>query len=415
MRNPVGRRLLAALFFCLPWAAQADEPSTAEGAALPAVSLHGFGTLGVSCFTTREMDFAYNTLPNGPGRTRRCDAGLDSRLGVQMDVQPVDALTASLQVVTQREVHSTFRPQVQLASVRWQVNEAWWLRLGRVNNPLFMESEYRLAHYALTGVRPPVEVYGLAPTYVMDGLDSRYHFVIAGWRAELYGGMHTYDIKARQGNSQGINVYPVRNIRTLTLSAAQGAWSFKAGYNTNRATFIEPRTEMLFGVLQSMQAGGLADDLRLSGTPVHILSLGARYDDNEWLVQSEVVLRDMQRSYVRNAWAGYLTVGRRFGIWMPYATIVQRRTSGRLSDPRTPAVLVRYVNELLAATRYDQHSLSLGLSREMGKGMLGKLQVQWIRPDKNAWGNSLTNYAPGFNPGEPAHGVLISANLDFIF
>lgn len=127
MRNPVGRRLLA-WFRCLSWAAQADEPSTAEGAALPAVSLHGFGTLGVSCFTTREMDFAYNTLPNGP--IWRCDAGLDSRLGVQMDVQPVDALTASLQVVTQREVHSTFLLQVQLASVRWQVNEAWWLRLA---------------------------------------------------------------------------------------------------------------------------------------------------------------------------------------------------------------------------------------------------------------------------------------------
>lgn len=37
---------------------------------------------------------------------------------------------------------------------------------------------------------------------------------------------------------------------------------------------------------------------------MHILSLGARYDDNEWLVQSEAVLRDMQRSYVRDAWAG---------------------------------------------------------------------------------------------------------------
>lgn len=128
----------------------------------------------------------------------------------------------------------------------------------RANNPLFMESEYRLAHYALTGGMA-VEVYGLAPTYVMDGLESRYHFVIAGWRAEGLTVACTLTTSRRgRATARGSTFIQYAISCTLTLSAAQGAWSFKAGYNTNHATFIEPRTEMLFGVLQSMQAGGLA-------------------------------------------------------------------------------------------------------------------------------------------------------------
>lgn len=405
----IWRKILAGLFSCFACVAQADD-------GFPAVQLHGFGTLGISCFSSREADFVYDLLPNGPGRTRRCDVGTDSLLGVQTDVQPVDALTASLQIISQRSPRSsTFRPDVQLANLRWQINDAWWLRLGRVNNPMFIESDYRLVRHALTGARTPSEVYGMSPTYQMDGLDTSYRFVVSGWRGELYGGIHTNDIKTRNSNSQAISVYSVRDIRTVTLSGERGAWTLKAGYNTDRVFYADPRTDLLFDLLRRLGASSLADNLTLNNTAVRILSASVRYDDNDWQVQSEVVRRHFEDSYFRDAWAAYLTVGRRLGLWMPHVTLARRQTSGRTVDPRAPAFLASYVSDLLTATRYDQRSLTLGVSREIGKNMSGKLQVQWIRPDKNAWGNVLTNFSPSYDPSSPLRGVLVSANLDFLF
>lgn len=71
--------------------------------ALPArLSWQGFGTLGVTCSNNEEADFVYNTVPNGPGRTRPCDAGLDSALGIQAGAILSRTLTGTLQLVSQR-------------------------------------------------------------------------------------------------------------------------------------------------------------------------------------------------------------------------------------------------------------------------------------------------------------------------
>jgi hypothetical protein len=422
MPYPVWQKMLALLCVALVSAVQAGAAGaegTAAGAAdAAAVQLHGFGTLGISCFSSRDADFVYDTVPNGPGRNGRigrCDAGLDSMLGAQLDAHPLDAVTASLQVVSQRSPYSTFRPYARLANVRWQVTDTWWLRLGRVSNPLFLESDYRLVRQAMVGVRPPVEVYGLAPTYIMDGLDSSYRFALAEWRVELYGGLHMNDIRARGDNTSMVRTYAVRDMKTLSLSAERPPWTFKLGYNTDRVSYNNPRTDLLFGALRALQAVSLADDLSIIDTPVHILSAGLRYDDNVWQVQAEVVERDFKRSYFRSARAAYLTAGRRFGVWMPYLTLARRHTSGPAGDSRTPPLLGSYVQELLAATRYDQSSLTLGVSREIGKSMVGKLQAQWLRPDQGSWGTSLANFAPGYDPRQPVRGVLVSASLDFLF
>ena len=79
----------------------------------------GFGTASLSCFTNDSADYVMNTQAEGPGRSQRCDAGLDSLLGVQLDTGLSDAVEFGLQVIVDRNVDLDYSPEVSVAQLRW--------------------------------------------------------------------------------------------------------------------------------------------------------------------------------------------------------------------------------------------------------------------------------------------------------
>jgi hypothetical protein len=75
------------------------------------------------------------------------------------------------------------------------------------------------------------------------------------------------------------------------------------------------------------------------------------------------------------------------------------------------------VDTLLAATRTDSSRLSLGLSRELHPQAILKLQLDYIRPDRDSFG-LYTNHADAY--GDPAYrrpgsDWLFALSLDFVF
>lgn len=403
------RRALWILLLALPPAARADEP----------LSLRGFGTLGISCFGDRNADFVYNTMPVGPGRTRTCDAGLDSVLGVQADAVLGQGLGATVQLTSQRTAYDNFKPAFSLANLHWQASDALTIRLGRVSNPLFLDSDYRLVHFSLAGVRPPAEVYGLSPTFTMDGIDAIYRHSADDWNFEYFAAYQGNDIDAPESNSATVDTAKLSRVLTLSVDAEHGPWLYKAAYSGGRVTYATDATDALFDGLRSIDAispgaAALADQLDMRDAPYRLYTAALRYDGGDWLVQGEIAERTFDKSYFRDSNAGYLTAGYRIGPWMPYGTLARRKTWGPDGDSRA-GPLAAEVADLLAATRYDQSSLTLGISRELGKGAVVKAQIEWLQPDRGGYGNSLVNASPDYNPADPPLDRLISVNVNFVF
>ena len=98
---------------------------------------------------------------------------------------------------------------------------------------------------------------------------------------------------------------------------------------------------------------------------------------------------------------------------MPYATLARRWTRGSDSDSRA-GFLQPAVEGLLAGTRFDSTSVSLGLSREITEQATLKFQSDWIRPDKKSWG-LYSNHAPDYNFADPGSDWLFTLSLDFVF
>ncbi|HEX7155652.1 MAG TPA: hypothetical protein VF229_00460, partial [Burkholderiaceae bacterium] len=328
-------------------------------------------------------------------------------------------LDASLQVVAKRTASDDFKPEVTNANLRWQAADALSVRVGRVNNPIFLYSDYRLVHYALPGVRPPAEVYGLSPTYVMDGIDARWRQVVRDWRVELYGGLHESDVDAPRSNSTIVDTATLRSNATLVLSGEKGPWLLKGGVASGLVTYATDVTDALFDALRAIDAGSpgaaaLADQLDLRGARYELYTLALRYDDGDWTVAGEMARRNFARSYYRDSSGAYLTAGYRIDRWLPYLTLARRKTFGPTADSRA-GPLSAEVSALLAATRYDQRSVELGLARELGPGVTLKAQVEWLRPDANSWGASLTNQSPDYGYASPPTFRLISVNVDMVF
>lgn len=394
---------------------------TAAAAAEPNARIAGFGTVGLSCFSRDSADFINNEQPYGPGRSGRCDAGIDSALGLQFDVAMTPTLEFGLQAVADRNADRSFTPELTVAQLRWQATERLTLRAGRMPSAAFLHAENRAVRYSQPWLRAPLEVYGLAPLYSNDGVEAIYQTSLGAWRAEWQGGLSTIDFDLPISNTREMNGVEGKQA-FLALLLHQGNTQFKIGYGYSRLSFRNRAIDTLLGALRTLPGGAgaaLADDLAVDDTPAGLFAVGFQREQEQWLLLSEFGYRTVD-GFERDQYGAYVTLGRRLGNWFPYATLARRWTRGPDTDSRAqlygPAVAIP-VDTLLAATRTDSRRLSLGLSRELHPQAILKLQLDHIRPDRDSFG-LYTNHAYAY--GDPAYrrpgsDWLFALSLDFVF
>jgi hypothetical protein len=383
------------------------------------VSISGFGTLGVSCFTSHDADYTYNLLEKGPGNSSRCDPGLDSNLGAQIDYRFSELFEVTAQATAYRKDKDNYEPELTLGYLRWHATDKLTFRFGRMQNPLFLYSEFRMVHYAQPWVRPPREVYSIAPVFLYDGVESLYRDSVGRWEFEFQGGVGATTVDSGVDNALDVQT------AFLNLSVESDAWLFKAGYLAGLISQRSPGIEALFDGLRAADslvpgAAARADELEMDNKRFEIVSAGARYETPTWLVIGEYG-RLWIDAYYRVQEGLYFTVGRRFGPWMPYVTAARRWTHGTGADHTLPRgrspeldALAAGVDGLFFMTRLDDTSVAVGLSRELTSFATLKLEGSWMHVDGNSHG-PLTNHAADYDFSNQGDDVLLSVNLDFAF
>jgi hypothetical protein len=80
----------------------------------PTWSINGFGTLGAVHSTDDQADFVSNPAqPKGAGYTAAWTGTPDSKLGIQLNVDFTQRLSAVVQLLSQYQYDGTFRPDLQ--------------------------------------------------------------------------------------------------------------------------------------------------------------------------------------------------------------------------------------------------------------------------------------------------------------
>ena len=267
----------------------------------PVWTFGSFGSVGLAHSSERHADYSANVLnPGGAGNTHRVSVGVDSRIGAQLGLNLNSQWSATLQVVSERNLQNSYRPAVEWANIKYQMTSDFSLRLGRIALPIFLAGDYRKAAYALPGARPPVEVYGTIPLASTDGIDAsyRWHTTDFNHQTQVFFGHAVVKI-----DDNG-NYARARQTAGLSNTASSGALTIRVSAMTAGLTvdLLKPLfdTFRLYGP----QGAVLADTYGLDHKRATIGNLGISYDPGNWFLMSEVS-RFNTRSFLGDRTAFY--------------------------------------------------------------------------------------------------------------
>lgn len=403
----------AALLLVVSSHARADG-----GADGPEWTFGGFGSAGLVHSSERHADYTANVLnPGDAGFSRRWSPNVDSRVGGQVAVDINERWSAVLQVVAERSLTASYRPQVEWANVSYQVTPDLKVRIGRIALPIFLVGDSRKASYALPWVRPPVEVYAGIPVSNSDGIDASYR-----WRAGMFNNVtqvfygHTR-VKTSDSSEARANA-----LSGLSNTMTSNALTLRASVLTTTLSLDLARP--LFDAFRQFGAQGavLADRYDVKGKRSTAASIGLAYDPGAWFFMSELS-RFNTDSFVGDKTAWYASAGYRLGDMTPFVTYGSSKSNrptddAGLAPAGLPAPLAGAAQQLNAglALLLDavpvQHSVSLGARWDVLPGRALTLQYDRLLPQGGSNG-TLRNVQPGFRSGVPVH--VVSALFDFVF
>lgn len=383
----------------------------------------GYGTFGAVHSNSNQVDFARDlSQRNGVGYSRNIDFGMDSLLGLQLDMSPSDALGASIQVVSRRS-WTDFQPEFTWAYGRYTPNDTLQLRAGRLGFDVYMLADSRNVGYSYQWVRPPIEYFGPLIVSYLDGADLVLKMPLSDGllRAKLYTG------KAQEKSAVAGSDSAVFSLRGSPmfggyLEYQNQHWQFRAGYARLKFNNEFPQMQDLAYALSSPtlqyfdpNAAALADKILFKSKTIDYLSAGIAYDNGP--LQAQLMFSKLKSDLIALPpnYAGYATISYRLGQWTPYISYSAIRPSTSAPALNLPLGLDPRIDELAYAYRQvseeqlaDQTSLSLGLRYDFAEKMDLKFQIDHIRSEQNLL---LRNRQPGWD----GRSTLFSITFDFIF
>lgn len=391
----------------------------------------GFGTLGVAHSDNRGADYYSNlTQPNGPGASKSTSFGTDTKLGLQAAANFRNGLSAVVQTVFDHRLDNTYAPKFEWANLKYQFNEDWFIRVGRVQAPTFMVSDYRNVGYAQTAIRMPFDVYALNPQNHSDGIDIGAKFKIADGvlNAQFTAGRVKEKISGSKGLIASGDVKGREALVNFTYET--GAHLARAGYGRYTMDTVPSPPDMVLLYENLAKTLGPAMGYPVPNIVVHdgrtiVWGVGYAYDPGNWLLQTEYVSRKGEGLLVKDIDAWYVLAGYRIGKFTPYASYSEAKD--KEPGVRAPAVgggplgmaafIVNSADALVAGKGVDK-TASVGLRWDFYKNMALKMQYERIRKDGSPTsrnvGSVFTNWEADW-PTSSQTVNLTSLVLDFVF
>lgn len=391
--------------------------------------LSGFGTLGYSADNRADIA-AYRDISQLPrdGFATGASWQIDTRLGVQLEYKLNPTIDLVGQLVVRDHFKADLNSSTELAYIAVHPHPGVDVRVGRINYDAFLMSDHRNVGYAYTWVRPPLEFYGWIPIFSLDGIDAAYSLQSADavWRIKAQAGQSQFWIPVNSGIGGGYH-FKADKLTSLSVTRHTAFWRLKAAHSRFTAANEVPLFAPLHAGLDqvaaasipgvSMEAADLRKNLSFAGARISYTTIGAAYDDNTWLAQAELGYSSSSVDVVPTSRMAYVSVGRRFGDWLPFLML----STSRPGATRTPAndwgaTLNTSLRDRAVQTansmRIDQNTLSIGTRWDFHQQ--AALKLQWDRTRSHPPGYGVWMRAPEA-VGRKIRLDLVSATLDFVF
>jgi len=395
----------------------------------------GFGTLGYAQ-SDKYSDLVLKRNIFQRSQTIEDNAWLvDSRLGLQASKELRVHWDFVGQIVMQEKVDNTPENSIEMAFVRYQLNDAWSFRLGRLVNDTFLLSDHRNVGYSYHWVRPPSEFYGWIPFAHYDGFKASFevgdfdHF----FRLEAFVGKGAAKVNIGYGDGgTSFNHVKANPMLGTSVTWEKDDLTLRGNYArlhvADEIAAAEELNEFVSSpAIQSAwpQAQQIAQDYGLKDSNFTYQSLGFRWLPGPWVVQGEVSDITSTSFGTYGGQRAYLHLGHRFGQLLPHITY-SRSWDGRdypydpaPPTPNTlPAGTIEGLEVLLVNNRLSgvvrQYTVSIGLRWDFSSQRALKLQCDRINLHQDSLGIYPTTETELANRQESTRSWC-STTIDWIF
>jgi hypothetical protein len=372
------------------------------GAANAAVDISGFASVGAMASDT-DATFLSGSDVIGESAS----FGADNTLGLQVSADVNKQTSVAAQLLAKGTVDS-YSIAAQWAYISYELSDKVSARMGRLNFPATLFSEYQEIGFSYPWVRAPMEVYTVLPLATYSGLDLVYSFD---------SGQINWLIQPFIGSSPGIKAVGGSGEATLAYGA-----TLTANLDNGKLSFTATQAE---GVEFIFSTGGADLSLNIDMT---FLSAGIEYEQNNVVLIAELVNKNIHNNpqgdirTISDMMAGYITLGYRVGDFLPHFTFSDTRSdhqsaffpagSALPSPPPTgvPAAFWLAPQDMIIPGNGElilQKSYTLGLRYDFSSQAALKVDYQKIIPDDNSWGVFFSD------PGDEVN--LLSFAVDVVF
>jgi hypothetical protein len=387
--------------------------------------LSGFGTIGLATSSTDRVEYTRDrTQPQGV--TNDLNAKLDSRLGVQGNLNLRDDLELVGQVVSTYRYDGTYSPDLTWAFISYAPTSGLQIRAGRLGWDVFQLADTKNVGYSYLWARPPVDFFGTLAISRLDGADASWTFPIAkgqNLKFKVSAGQSS-EKTAFNGPSTSLDMSGGKLFGSVAEYQGESL-NLRLAYARVRTghEFPSPLPELRDGlnafanVLSDPGLAQEADGLVFKDRTLEYYSVGLGWSKGHLQVDASGAQARSGTRLFPGFKAGYLSVGYREGSLVPYI-LVSRIVSdteglylGALPSmgPQGEA-LAAGLTGLNSRSVANQTTLALGLRWDFHPKAALKVQVDHViaRPDA-------TLLFTAVQPGWDGRVTVASVLLDFVF
>ncbi len=341
-----------------------------------AVEVRGFGTL--SGMYSDSESLGYRRDLTQEGSKRKLSLKTDSLLGLQTDVYFSEALKASVQIVGKDRVNNSVEDSITLASLSYDVDNHWSMRVGRIGSDLTLIGDVGNIGYAYESVRPPSDFYGAVPFYYFDGVEILHR------RSLDSGHLIAKAFYGRSGNTFKYNLmehdFDLVPFMGTAVHYENGGFSYRAAYARTEVGSVRPNEITQLEAISFIP--GIPETLeQLLGkhTPINFYTTGFvyRYSSWKWLAEASYMDSDIATTLPSVSAFGGLV--KRFDDVALYGLVSHTQTikSPQSANSKLPEPFYSDIQNILNAADFKQTTASVGARWDVASNVA--LKGQWDR------------------------------------
>jgi hypothetical protein len=353
----------------------------------------------------------------------------DTQASIQATLNPHGKLKAVLQLISKKDINGSNKPTVEWAYVSYPLTSELDFKVGRTVAPIYIMSDYRNLNYAQTMARPQTEMYQVNPITYQDGATARWDKKMGSGMLQVEGFFGKTKVSVSGGDVD------LNRVKGLSVKWGQDSWSLRTGYSWYNASVIAPTVEANIKTLVSLPSvvctncgSVIAAQATRSGIEATIATVGATFDNGEWIGQAEWTKRDTNTVVIGSVSGWNVMAGYRYGDFTPYAGTSSYRIDATKTaltpGPFAPAALKAQLNYLnqsyMGAGDPSRDAITFGVRWDFARNLALKAQYERMTMKNPAIGagsgfqsyeTSLLGKPNGFD-GKLS---MFTLNLDFVF